>query len=568
MKRCPECRRDYHDDTLSFCLADGSELVYGLADAEPATEILYDTDPPREAATRAQVPMPDQSTEKRSDTADAPIAKGFDKRLLLAPVALVVIVLGAFFAYRYVTQARQIESIAVMPFVNESGDAEVEYLSDGMTESLIKSLSQLPNLNVKGSSTVFRYKGKNTDTKTVGQELNVQAVLYGRVIPRGDQLTLSLELLDAETENVIWNDRYERKQGDLVTLQVEIARDVSSKLRSKLSGADEAKVTKNYTANPEAYQLYLKGRFYWNQRTPESFRRAVELFDQAIEKDPAYALAYSGLAESYVLFSNYEVDAPKDSMPKAKAAALRAIELDDSLAESHTALGMYYSKFAWDMDAAEREFRRAIELNPNYASAYQQLAVEALTPTRRFDEAVAAGKRAEEIDPLSPVISSDVGNILTRARRFDEAIKQLQKAVSQNPNFAVGWSNLGTAYHSNGNFEEAVAAYRKALALDERPFTKASLIQPLVRSGHRDEAVKLLAEIEAASSRVVVAPAALALAHGALGDKDKAFAMLEREVAERGGRAPSFAVHPMWDDLRDDPRFDALIRKVEQSKLD
>ncbi|CAN5757788.1 hypothetical protein BH20ACI3_BH20ACI3_24770 [soil metagenome] len=259
---------------------------------------------------------------------------------------IAIVVAGSAYFYLTYKKTRAIESIAVMPFVNESGNSDVEYLSDGMTETLISSLSQRPNLSVKGRSSVFRYKGKEADAKAVGKDLGVLAVLYGRVVQRGDQLALSVELLDALTENVIWSDKYDRKQADLVALQSEIARDVSSKLKTKFSGTDEAKVTKNYTDNTEAYQLHLKGRFYWNKRTGESLKQAVEYFNQAVAKDPNYALAYSGLAESYVLFPNYSVALPLECMPKAKAAAVRALEIDDSLAEAHTALAIYHSNFS------------------------------------------------------------------------------------------------------------------------------------------------------------------------------------------------------------------------------
>jgi tetratricopeptide (TPR) repeat protein len=267
-----------------------------------------------------------------------------------------------------------------------------------MTETLISSLSQLPNLSVKARSSVFRYKGKEADTKTIGKELNVQAILNGRLVQRADQLTLSLELIDTQSENVIWSEQYDRKQTDLVNLQREIARDVSSKLKSKLSGADVAKVEKNYTTNPEAFALYLKGKFLWNKRTGEALKQAADLYRQAIEKDPNYALAYSGLAETFVLFSSYDVAPADDSMPQAKAAALRALNIDDSLAEAHVALGIYLSVFSWNQPAAEKEFRRAIELNPNYPSAHQQLANFCLSAMGRFEESIAEGRRAEELD--------------------------------------------------------------------------------------------------------------------------------------------------------------------------
>lgn len=576
MKRCPECRRDYADDTLLYCLEDGTALVQGSVPApdEPQTAILHSIDAPGEAATRAQIHTEAElrkslgnSTEKRRLSAHR-AATPRPKRLVLAALVIAVTVVGGFFAYRYSTQAKQIESIAVMPFVNESGNPDVEYLSDGMTETLISSLTQVPNLHVKSRSSVFRYKGKGTDARTIGSELKVQAILNGRVAQRGEQLTLSLELVDAATENAIWSQQYTRMQSDLVSLQSEIARDVSSRLAAKLTGAEAAKVEKTYTANPEAYQLYLKGRFQWNKRTGESLKQAVSLFDQAIAVDPNYALAYSGLAETYVLFPNYSIAMPIDSMPKAKAAALRAIELDDSLAEAHVALGMYYSDFAWNQPAAEREFRRAIELNPNYASAHQQFGIQCLTTLGRFDEAIAEGKRAEQLDPVSPIIGADLGNTLIRARRFDEAIAQLNRVLNLDSNFWVAYWYLGMAHFGKGQYGESIAAYEKALLVNDDPWVKALLAQSLAKVGRREDASRLVSELIAASKRRYVSNASLAAAHAALGEKDKAFVFLEQEVADRSARPNIFAFLLIWDDLRDDPRFAALIQKVERSKLD
>jgi TolB-like protein/Tfp pilus assembly protein PilF len=570
MKKCPQCGREY-DNTMSFCLDDGAELLYGPAADEPRTALLHETEAPNEAATRAlEIHTTEHTAVLPGAMAESPERKGFDRRLIVAPLVLALLVLGAFLAFRYIGAAGggQINSIAVMPFVNESGNAEVEYLSDGMTETLISSLTRVPNLNVKSRSSVFRYKGKETDATTIGNELNVRAILNGRVAQRGDQLTLSLELVDVATDNAIWSQQYSRKQSDLVSLQSEIARDVSSRLKATLSGADAAKVGKSATTSPEAYQLYLKGRYQWNKRTGESLKQAEEFFIQAIEKDPNYALAHSGLAESYTLFGVYGTAPPLDSMPKAKAAALRAIELDDSLAEARVALGIYYSNFAWNQPAAEREFRRAIELNPNYATAYQQFGVECLTAMGRFDEAVAAGKRAEELDPLSPIIGADLGHILTRARRYDEAIVQLNRVLTLDPNFWVTYWYLGMAHRGKSQYAEAVAAYRKGLALNDNPWLKALLIHSLAKTGERVEAVRLLDELQAESARRYVSSSALAIAYGAVGEKDKAFALLEKDVAERASRPSVFSVNPVWDDLRDDPRFAALIRKVEQSKLD
>jgi TolB-like protein/Tfp pilus assembly protein PilF len=567
MKRCPECRRDYYDDSLSFCLDDGAALMEGPASGGPLadereTVILPAGEDTSRGGTRTfghsgRDPV-DRSTHARRNVA------------LFAAAGVLVLAVFAAGAYLYYGRAatKRIGSVAVMPFVNVSGNPDFEYLSDGMTETLIGSLAKVPDLNVKARSSVFRYKGKETDAKTLGSELNVQAILNGRVAQRGDQLTVALELVDASTENAIWSQRYTRKQSDLVSLQSEIARDVSANLRSRLSGTEAATVGKTYTADPEAYQLYLKGRFQWNKRTGESLKQAAAFFEQAIAKDPNYALAYSGLAESYVLFPNYSVALPLDSMPKAKAAALRAIELDDTLAETHTALGIYYSEFAWNQKAAETEFRRAIELNPNYAAAHQQFGIECLTPQGRFDEAIAEGRRAAELDPASPIIAADLGNAMYKARRYDDALTQLNKAAALDQNFSVTNWYIGQVFHEKGQFAEAAAAYRKALAADGNPWVKALLIRSLARSGQRGEAAKLLSELQAEAANRVVSSASLAVAYGALGEKDKAFALLDKEMAERNGRCPLFAVNPVFDDLRDDPRFTVLIDRVAASGFD
>jgi len=600
MKRCPQCGREY-DNTMMFCLDDGAELLYGPgASVEPATAILteppasaggqFDDEPqaailhstaaPGEAATRAQIHTTEQTAvlPRGSEAEPRGSLDGLSEKLSLSanraakPLAVligaVLILIGGFFGYRYFSPAKQIDSIAVMPFVNESGNAEVEYLSDGMTETLISSLTKLPNLNVKSRSSVFRYKGKETDAKTIGNELNVQSILNGRVAQRGDQLTLSLELVDAATDNAIWSQQYSRKQSDLVSLQSEIARDVSGKLQSRLSGADVAKVGKTSTTDPEAYQLYLKGRFQWNRRTPESLKQAVDFFEQAIAKDANYALAYSGMAETYVLFANYSVALPKESMPNAKAAALRAIELDDSIAEAHVALGMYYADFAWNQQAAEREFRRAIELNPNYATAHQQFGIHCLTAMGRLDEAIAEGKRAEELDPVSPIIGADLGNVLMRARRFDESIAQLNRVLALDPNFWVAYWYLGMAYDGKQQHAEAIAAYRTALAASNDPWVKSLLVRSLAKSGNRSEAVKLLEELRSESASRYVSGSSLAVAYAALGERDKAFISLEKDFIDRASRPGVFSILSIWDDLRDDPRFAALIQRVEQSKLD
>jgi TolB-like protein/Tfp pilus assembly protein PilF len=570
MKRCPECRRDYYDDTLLYCLDDGNALLEGPASAGGQVEdghrtaILHETAPPAEAATRAQIHMTEQTAVLPAGTGDvAAKPHGFDKRLIAAPLLAVLIAVGGYFGYRYLGLfgSTQINSIAVMPFVNESGNPDVDYLSDGMTETLINSLSQLPNLNVKARSSVFRYKGKEIDPKRAASELGVQAILTARVMKRGDQLTLSVELIDGLTENTIWGNKYERKDSDLVALQSEVARDVSGRLKSKLSGADVAKVEKSATANPEAYRLYLQGRFAWNKRTGPAIKQAADLFRQAIEKDPNYALAYSGLAEAYVIFSSYGVAMAKDSMPQAKAAALRALELDESLAEAHTALGEYLVHYEFDRVGADREFRRAIELNPKYPTARQWLG-NYLASVKRYDESLVELKRAEELDPLSPIIALNVADTLVSARRYDEALALYKRLLTLNPDFALGHFSVGWVNGLKGMYPEAIAETRRAIELDPDSWSKGYLALWLARSGGTDEAKKLLDEIKRESTQRYVQSFVFALAHMGLGEKEQALDWLEKEVAERGPNTRYYSTAPELDDLRSEPRFKAMLKQL------
>jgi TolB-like protein/Tfp pilus assembly protein PilF len=572
MKRCPQCNRVESDDSLVFCRTDGVALVsdslppsgeagtarLGSAAAEIETSIL----PHATAANVRRDTGPTTVLSPAQTSATRELTK--PRRSWIAiPLVVLLAATVSVGAYFYLTRKTQttIQSIAVMPFVNESGNSDVEYLSDGMTETLIASLSQLPNLAVKARSTVFYYKGKETSPKKIGEDLNVQAVLIGRVAQRGSDVKLNLELVNTSTQDVIWSEQYNRKQSDLLTLQSEIARDVSTKLKSKLSGADVAKVEKTYTANPEAYQLYLKGKFHWNKRTREALKQAVEFYNQAIEKDPNYALAYSGLAETYVLFSSYDVAPATDSMPQAKAAALRALEIDDSLAEAHTALGFYLSNYEWDRASSEKEYRRAIELKPNYSTAHHWLGAD-LGNIKRFDESLVEVRRAEELDPLSPIIGTNLADMLVYARRYDEAIAQYKRILVRNPNFEYAHVALGRAYGSKGMYPEAIAEMRTALELNNGSSTKGYLGLWLARSGKRDEALKLLSELKQEATRDYVQGYTFAVIYNGLGDKAEALNYLEKHLSSRAETANTYAVAPELDDLRSEPRFKAMLKRM------
>jgi eukaryotic-like serine/threonine-protein kinase len=479
----------------------------------------------------------------------------------VASLALLLAVAGGYWFFaRPSAKAAQIESVAVLPFVNEGGDADAEYLSDGMTETLIGSLSQIPNLSVKARNSTFRYKGRGNDLQRIAQELNVQAVLTGRVVQRGEQLLLSLELVDAKTENVIWSGQYARRQSDLVSLQSEIARDVSGKLQTKLSGADERKVTKSYTADAEAYQLYLQGRYQWNKRTEEGIRRSIEYFNQAIARDPNYAQAYAALAEAYVVLPEYSKTPPGESFPKAKAAAQKALDLDDTLGEAMLTLAV--DKQDFDPAGAERDYRKIIALDPNNATAHQWYG-EFIALQGRADESIAEMRRALELDPLSLIINKQLGTSLLFARRYDESIAQEKKVVEMDANFPAAHRDLGWCYARKGMFDEAVAEFQKASALTGGLSPSLSaLAYALAKSGRRNEAQKILERLKERQRSEYVDEINFAIIHAAFGEKDQAFADIEKAFQEKSNWLGYLKVDPGFDDLRDDPRFQDLLRRA------
>ena len=562
MKKCPQCARDYNDDSMSFCLDDGSELLFGPGSSslpfdEPATAILHTTDAVGDAPTRAPIHTTEQTAVLPSSVADAP-KRGFEQRLLAIPFLLAIVVLGGFFGYRYLgSNTKQIESIAVMPFVNESGNANIEYLSDGMTETLISSLSQLPSLNVKARSTVFRYKGKETDAKTIGKELGVQAILTGTVVQRGNDLALHIELVDTATENALWSVDYKQPVANLVSLQSEIARDVSQKLKTKLTGADEQRISKNYTENTEAYQLFLKGRFYANKRTPQDLQKSIDYFNQAIVVDQNYALVFTGLAEAYALLSIYGAAPPRDSMLKARESALKALSLDDDLAEAHSTLGFILTIYDYDFAGADREFKRAIELNPNFATAHHWYGI-LISALGRHEESLAEMRRALRIDPLSLTINRAYGERLFLARRYDDAIEQLKKTLELDAGFVSTHYSLAAAYQMKAKYAECVEELAKYQELIGEPQTAALIRESYARNGWQGF-LRVITEKHIRFNSPLDNPA---IFHAALGEKDKAFAELEKSYENRESFMILIKADSRLEPLRDDPRFTDLVRRV------
>ena len=517
------------------------------------------------AATKSGQAAATHSLTTSSSSLEYAVTQAKSHKLAAAIIGvLLVAVISTVGYFAFVSRGgnpKQISSIAVMPFVNESGNADVEYLSDGMTETLIKSLSNLSSLDVKPRSSVFRYKGKDTDLQTIAKELNVQAILNGRVAQRGDQLTLSLELVDVQKNSVIWTEQYQRKQSDLVSLQSEIAKDVSTKLKAKLSGAEETKVIKTATADPEAYQAYLKGRYYWNRRTAENLTKAIEQFKSATDRDPNYALAFAGLGDCYAVLNEYAGKPTSETLPQARAYAERALAIDGQLAEPHATLGLV-NESLWQWGEAEKELKRAIELNPNYPTAYHWYSIF-LKNVGRNDEAAATIKRAQELDPLSSVIAVNVSRMYQLQNNHDASIENSLKLIELDPNFGPAYQYLALSYLKRGRNPEAVAAAEKAADLTNRAgITLGDLGYVYATAGKRSEALAVIKELEAKYARKEAIGQYLSAVYAALGDKDKAFEWLEKDFQARNGKLVEIRWQIQSEPLRDDPRYKDLLKRM------
>jgi len=482
------------------------------------------------------------------------------KKGVAAAAALVTIAIAALVYFFYPSSSSAITSIAVLPFANAGGDPNLEYVSDGVSESLINSFSQLQRLRVTARTTAFRYKGKEVDPQMVGRDLNVRAVLMGRVRQMGDTLNIQVDLVDATTGAQLWGEEYNRKVSDILAVKQDISREITDKLRLRLTGDEQKQISRRDTTSADAYQSYLRGRYHWNKRSGDELKKAIEQFQQAIDLDPNYALAYTGLADCYMLLEQYAGVPTSETGAKTKAAAERAIAIDDSLAEAHTSLAFHYHQ-SWRWEEAEKEFKRAISLNPNYPTAHHwyQILLEALG---RNDEAFAEIKRGLELDPLSPVLEVNIGEAYVRKDDFDSAMEHAKRLVQLDPNFALAHQIYGLAYLKQRRYAEAIPEFKQNVTNDRSAFSLSNLGYVLAVAGRRDEAVAVLKELEGMYKKRESLAQYQAAVYAGLGDKDQAFAWLEKGFESRNATLVFVKFDLTFDPLRGDPRYSDLLRRM------
>jgi TolB-like protein/Tfp pilus assembly protein PilF len=486
------------------------------------------------------------------------------KLLTVAAAALLVLALLGFGVYRwYAASGSGIESLAVLPFTNASADPNVEYLSDGLTESLISSLSQLPNLTVRPRTSVFGYKAKDLDVQKIAGELHVAAIVTGRVMQHGDSLNVSAELIDTKNNRSLWSDQYDRKLSDALNVQREISGEISTRLREKLTGEEKKRLSKDGTNDPEAYQLYLKGRYYWDKRTPESLAKAKDYFQQAIDKDPNYVLAYVGMAEYYYALPDYTYTSIKETNPKLKAAADKALALDDSQAEAHAMLAGAYDN-DWEWAAAEREYERALQLDPNNSRNHVLYGLHFVT-LGKMDESIAQMQRALQLDPLNLNAMTNLGASYFSARRYEEAIAQLNKVLEIDPDYAGAYQFLSLIYEAQGKYDLWLDEAEKSAALnkdaDALAVYKAARLE-YAKAGYRAANRRITEVLQEQSKRIYIDPELIASAYIASGDKDKAFFWLEKAFADKSDLLRLVKTAPTFDSLRSDPRYADLLRRM------
>jgi eukaryotic-like serine/threonine-protein kinase len=489
----------------------------------------------------------------------------FFKQVLIGVILISIITSAGIF---YLSSRKSDDSIAVLPLIfsrtdiSNAADPDGEYIADGITESLINRLSQFPSLKVIARASVFRYKGREVDPQQVGRDLGVRTVFMGRIIRRGENITVNAELSDVRDNRQIWGEQYERKSSELLALQKDIARAIIGNLRLKLAADEQSRLNRSYTDNPEAYELYLKGRYYWNKRTGEGFEKAIVFFQHAIEIDPSYALAYTGLADAYMLLSDWGFLSPIEGYSKARDAVVRALSIDDRLAEAHTSLAGIKAVLDWDWIGAENEYKRAINLNPNYATAHHWYAIH-LMYMARSDESLAEIRQAQRLDPLSLGINKDFAVIMLYAGRYDEALGQCRKALEIDPDFLPMYTFVAQAYEGKQMYAEAIAELQRAHSWSpEDPWISYGLAQAYALAGMKNEAQRIVTELGRSSKQSQFLPKELALLNALLGEKDKAFEILQKAYENHYFVVSELKVDPRFDSLRSDPRYADLLHRI------
>ena len=491
--------------------------------------------------------------------------RNVDRWIVVMLAAAVVLLLADKFLFRdqpAKAASAPEKSIAVLPFDNLSRDPDNAYFVEGIQDEILTRLAKIADLKVIARSSTLRFQNKG-DLPQIAQQLGVAHLLEGSVQKVSDQVRVNVQLIKAANEAHLWAEVYDRKLTDIFAVESEIAKTIADTLQAKLTGSEQQVIAARPTENTEAHQLYLKGRFFWNKRTGNDLKKSIDYFEQAIAADPNYGLAYAGLADGYVLLPGYTAGTPREYYPKARTAAKKALELDDTLAEAHTTLAMAIWNFDFDFAQANKEFQRAIELNPNYATAHQQYGNNTLSALGRFDEAIAEGKRAVELDPLSSVINSDLGAVYLYARRYDEAIAQYRKLLEMDPGYYFGHFLLGQALEMKGSRDAAIVEYQKARALNDDPSVLGVLGRAYGLSGNRAEALKILDQMKALSKDRYVAAYSFALIYLGLGDNEEALRWLEKSYEDHAGADIGWIrVDPLLDSLHGDPRFEALAEKI------
>ncbi len=514
---------------------------------------------------------------KRTETADAMPATARRKKHVWVYVVMIggLFSLGLFFLGRYTardtasaarTEAATVsqKSIAVLPFDNLSRDPDNAYFCEGVQDEILTRLAKVADLKVISRTSTQHFKSAPDNLPQIAKQLGVAHILEGSVQKASDQVRVNVQLINALTDAHLWADTYDRKLTDIFAVESDIAKTIAETLQAKLTGSEKSLITKTPTVNPEAHELYLKGRFFWNKRTGADLLKSIDYFKQVVEKDQKYALAYAGLADAYVLLPPYGAASPSESFPQAEAAARKALELDDTLAEAHTSLGQVLLFYDLDFAGSTMEFERALSLDPNYATAHHWYGGGGpLLALGQFDRAIKEGKRAVELDPLSLINNADLGWLYFNARRYNEAEAQARKTLEMDSHFYLAHYYLGEVLQLKGQLTEAIAEYKKAAELDDDPFVLGLLAQAYAKLGQRDEALKMLGQLQELATRRYVTSYSFALVHIALGEKDKAIDWLERAYRDRAG--PDIAlikVDPFLDPLRGHPRFEALVQKI------